>query len=84
MHTGHLGTVLILQSTALYRDLKESSVSESTVHAGICWYIPVYTSMYQHIPIHQYILVHTGTYLYILAFTSMYWYVPAKTEIIPK
>ncbi len=33
-------------------DFKEISVSQSTVHAGICQYILVYTSMYQHIPIH--------------------------------
>ncbi len=44
----------ILPCTVMYplTDFKESSVSESTVHADICQYILVYISMYQHIPIH--------------------------------
>jgi hypothetical protein len=135
--TGHLGTVPILQCTALYRDVStngfqrnfsvskhstwwympvytgihqhvpaytnmtlgyfivppctvlyprtDSSASESTVHAGIYTYIPVYipayTSLYQYNSTYWYIPVHTSTYQHKPACTSMYWYVPACTVL---
>jgi hypothetical protein len=85
------GYFLVLPCIVLYplTDFKESSVSESTVHAGIYQYIPVYTSMYQYIPnsksmyrfipkhnfLYQHMSVHTSIYQHILAYICTYWYV---------
>ncbi len=76
----------VLHCTALYRvvstnGFQRCSVSERTVHAGINYYILVYTSMYQHMPINKYIPVHTSVYQYIPVCTSMSWYVRVNTKI---
>ncbi len=50
--TGHLGTVLILQCTALYSDVSTHGFQRNfSVSKHItCLYMPVYTGVYQHVP----------------------------------
>jgi hypothetical protein len=81
--TGHLGTVLILQCTALYSDVSTCRFQRnfSVSKHSTCWYMPVYTGVYQHVPAYtntyQIVKVCTDSHLHIIFYTSICQYIPA-------
>ncbi len=69
--TGHLGTVLIQQCTALYSDVSTNRFQRNfsvSMHST-CWYMPVYTGVYQHVPAHTNM---TLWYFIVLPCTMLY------------
>ena len=92
--TGHFGTHLVLQCTALYRLVSRYGIARDfcVENSGKCYiltgksmylFILVHTATYQYMEVHTstyvLILAHTNPYKYILVCTGMYWYVLVHT-----
>ena len=81
----------LLPCTALYSDVSTEGFQRNfnVSKHSTCWYMPVYTGVYQHVPAytntyqivkvctdsHWHIIFYTSTCQNIPAYTGMYWYV---------
>ena len=75
--TGDRMKMLMLTLPFMVRDLIAPEVV-------LCWYILVYTSTYQYMPVHTIsLLVNTSTYQYILVHTCMYQHVLYCNSFLP-